>query len=276
MQRLLFVILAGVAVLSLALASHAEALTVSPARLEVEGMPGVRVDAEFTVINEEAQSRTFYLSSENFEAQGETGAPNFVPGTEGLASWIDVMPQVTLAPREARTIPFAVNIPAGAEPGGNFAAVFLSTSAPVVEGEEGSQVSVGAKIGVLVLLRVLGDVREGGGLIEFDTADKQHMFSALPVNFYYRFQNTGADRVRPEGTLKIKNMLGMTAAELDANPTEGNVLPSSIRRFELSWGGDAARATTTPGFFGAAAYQLKHFAFGRYAAQLDFAYGENG
>jgi hypothetical protein len=276
MKRLAASLLAFGALSMVLLAPAAQALTVAPARLELEAKPGVNLDAQFTVINEEARARTFYVTTENFEAQGETGSPNFVPGTTGLASWITAPQQVTLAPREAHTVPFVIHVPANADPGGYFAAVFLSDTPPVATGSQ-TEVTVGSKIGVLVLLRVLGDIKEGGGLIEFSPKDHQTTFTALPVNFYYRFQNTGADRVEPQGKLTIKNTIGLTAATIAANPSEGNILPGSTRRFEVMWGtAPQADASSTSGFFGKAGYEWHHFALGRYAAHLDIAYGANG
>ncbi len=276
MNRFFFSVLVFGASAMVIFAPHAHALTVSPARLEVEGAPGAAVDTQFTVINEGAQPQTFYLSTENFTSQGETGAPSFLPENTGLASWITVEPQVTLAPQEARTVPFTIHVPANADPGGAFAAVFMSNVPPAIAGS-GSQVSVGSKIGVLVLLRVLGDVKEGGGVIEFSPKDHQRVFTSLPVSFYYRFQNSGGDRVLPKGSIAVKDMIGLSAATLPANASEGNVLPASTRRFETVWGpAEAPNATSSGGFFGAAIYELRNFAFGRYAAHLALAYGANG
>ena len=180
--------------------NQALALTVSPIKLELSGDPGKAVNGEFLLLNEQKEEKTFYASFENFEAQGETGAPNFVPGKEGLATWITAPARITLKPAEQKTVSFSIQIPKDADPGGHFAAIFLSTTPSQEQG--GGQVAVGAKVGILVLLKVSGATKEGGGLLEFSSQNKQKFFSALPITFIYRFQNSGGDRVKPDGEIK--------------------------------------------------------------------------
>jgi hypothetical protein len=256
------------AVVTLGMPSVTHALTVSPARIEVSGDPGATVHSSFNIINEQGDAGTYYSASENFEAQGETGTPNFVPATEGLATWISVAPQVMLSKGQEMAIPFSITIPRDATPGGYFAAIFLSTTPPH---EAQGQVSVGARIGVLVFLHVAGQVKEAGGLLDFGTLSGQRFFTSLPVSFSYRFNNAGSDRVQPSGWLTIADTIGLTSASLPANPATGNILPNSIRKFSVTWGDEADAAPS--GFFGAAAYEWSHFAFGWYRAHLNLTYG---
>ena len=259
----------------------AKALTVVPPRLELEGDPGVTVNSEFKVINESAETQTYYTQVENFEAKDELGNPQFVQTKEGLAIWTSVAATVSVAPGEKKSIPFTIKIPRNAEPGGYFASIFVRTTPPP---SQGGEVSIGARLGTLVLLRVNGDIQEGVDILEFSTKDKKRFHTSLPIELYYRFQNTGADRVRPEGEVIIKNIFGLKAKVLSANRSEGSVLPRSIRRFEMAWinGGGGQEdpavqvaARTPGGFFEEAKYQWDHFAVGIYTAKLDIAFGEN-
>lgn len=270
----------GIALVSLFLLvplGSARALTVSPVRLELSGDPGSQISSSFKVTNDEAETKSLYTTFENFEALGESGTPNFKPDTEGLASWLRAPDQVELAPGETKTVDFSIEIPASAEPGGYFAAIFLGSTPPASNSNE---VAIGSRIGSLVLFRVNGDIEEGGTLLEFSTIDKKKIYTSLPVNFFYRFNNTGADRVFPKGSLTIKNTLGMKTAIIDANPTQGNILPRSIRRFELWWKKDSTDGlpATPPAhvsFFETVGYQWKNFAFGTYRANLAITYGSN-
>ncbi len=255
----------------------AQAMTISPVRLEISGDPGATVGGFFKVINDENESKTLYTVFQNFEAMGETGSPSFVNAKEGLATWITAPDQITVAPGETKIVDFSVTVPADAEPGGYFSAIFLGTNPPA---ENPNQLSIGARIGTLLLFRVSGDVEEGASLLEFSAKDGKKWFSALPINYYYRFQNTGADRVMPKGELVIKNIFGMQTKVQDANPVQGNVLPKSIRRFELWWQKDSEEAVAKPqpenlGFFSSVSYQWNNFAFGRYTADLNLMYGSN-
>lgn len=247
------------------------ALTVSPARLEIKADPGETITGEVLLINDQNDTQTFYTSSEKFEAQGETGTPTFASTKEGLASWIQVEEKITLGKGEQKKIAFTVNVPKDADAGGHFAAIFLSTVPQVLQ--EG-QVSVGAKIGVLLLLKVSGAVKEGGGVLDFKTKDDSSFFTTLPIALSYRFQNSGGDRVNPAGTIVINNTFGFESKTLDANPSKGNVLPESIRRFDVEWG--TVSASSSKGFFTTARVQLKQFAFGFYTLHLHLSYGTNG
>lgn len=257
------------------------ALTISPARIEIAGDPGETIEGEYLLQNEQKETKTFYWTAENFESQGDTGAPKFIGAQEGLATWIDSSKQVTLQPGQEVKLKYKITIPADAEPGGYFATNFWGTTNPEMsEGESG--VMIGAMLSApLVLLRVNGDFEEGGGIEEFETLDKKRFFITLPIDLMYRFKNTGADRVKPVGEIAIKNTVWLTTSVLNANPQDGNVLPQSTRKYTIAWNGvdDNDRYADTPlkapdgFFFGPLKYQFQHFALGMYTAQVRVSYG---
>ena len=275
MRNLLYTILIVFAIAGIA--SPVFALTVSPARVEITGDPGTTLQGEIELFNEQEGTRTFFTSFENFEPSGDSGAPHFIGAKDGLATWIRSDNKVVLESGVRVKVPYSITIPQNAEPGGHFAAIFFGSQEPGATG--GGQVSVGGKIGVLVLLRVSGDVAEGGGLLEFIAKDKQRFFSALPVTFTYRLNNTGGDRVVPLGEIKIKNTLRMNSATLLANKNEGSALPGSARKFEVTWGEISQPTNTTeqktesPGFFEMAGKQWSDFHFGWYTANLNLTWG---
>lgn len=250
----------------------ANALTVSPARAELTADPGQAVSDSFLVINEQDAEQTYYTSVENFESQGETGTPNFTASKEGLPSWVQVQDKVTLKKGERAKIQYTISVPPDADAGGHFAAIFLSTVPPSTkEGE----VSVGAKVGMLVLLKVTGDVKEQGNLLSFTVKEDKKTLTNLPVDFIYRFKNDGNDRVKPEGFITINNTFGMEVARIDANKASGNVLPMSVRRFEARFGEKEAPAVSAP-FFEQVAFQRENFALGMYTANISLSFGDAG
>lgn len=258
---------------------NAHALTVSPVKLELRGDPGATVGSDFLLINEQDEEQTFYVSFANFEAQGESGTPQFVESGDDLATWIHLVSSeeapseslntVTLAPGATQKVYFEVTIPEDASPGGHFAAIFWGTSPET--SDEAAELGLGAKVGILTFLSVNGEVAEEGGLVEFGVQDGQKLFTELPVNFYYRFQNDGGDRIVPTGDISIKNTLGLKTDLFSANAAESNVLPLSIRRFEASWG--TAPEQALDGFWDHVKAQWSQFACGYYQAELDLGYG---
>lgn len=251
----------------------ASAITVSPARLEVSGDPGKTISGDFIIVNDQNYAQTFYTSTENFEAQGESGTPSFsAANKDGLSKWIAVVDKIEVKAGDRVRVPFVVTIPANADAGGHFAAIFLTTAPPQALG---SEVSIGSKVGMLMLLRVSGDIKEGGGVLTFKTKDDKTFLTSLPVHFSYRFSNDGNDRVNPTGVIAIKNTVGMSVVDINANKNQGNVLPKSVRRFDLTWG-DATNLPSSASFFDNVRYQWRNFALGMYTADLDLTFGTSG
>jgi hypothetical protein len=252
------------------ISSTAHALTISPVRVEVAGDPGQTLKGELELFNEQADTKRFFSTFENFEPSGETGSPHFIGSEDGLATWLGTLPEVTIATNEKKVIPYTITIPVDAEPGGYFAAIFFGEQDPRTLGA--GEVSIGGKLGVLLLVRVNGDIEEEGGISDFKIDNGGKLFSSLPVMFGYRFTNDGGDRVVPLGDVLIKNTFGGLTATLDANIQEGNVLPGSGRKFTVMWG-ESPEADVPVSFLGTVASQLRDFHIGLYTAELNILYG---
>lgn len=251
----------------------AQALTISPARAELTGDPGETISGTITLVNPLDIDQTYYTSIENGEADGETGTPIFNSIKDGLPTWVKIAEKITLKKGERQTVVYTVVIPKEAESGGYFGAIFLSTVPPSA-GE--GQVSVGAKMGMLVFLKVTGTVKEQGGLSGFRTKNGKYVLTSLPVDFTFKFMNEGNDKVKPEGALTIKNMVGMKSAEIEINKEQGqNVLRGSSRRFNVRYG-DVDAPTVSAPFFEHVTFQKNHFALGMYSANLKLAFGDKG
>ncbi len=255
--------------------SYAIGISVSPARYEIAADKAKTVYGELTVTNNSDNDQTYNTSVENFTAQGETGVPLFTRSETSIASWLQIEPSVVIAKGEKKTLKFSIVVPENAESGGHFGAIFLQSKPP--EGKDTS-VAIGTKVGMLILLKVNGDIKIGGDIKDFsanspsssDEKDKI-FFTDLPINLSYRFTNSGNDRVNPYGIITIKNTLGITSETISANSTQGNVLPQSTRKFDVLWGvGEKEEIPVS--YFSRAFYQAKHFAFGLYTAQLSIAY----
>jgi hypothetical protein len=253
----------------------AHATTTSPVKLELEADPGTTLRSSIKVTNDTQNTETLYTTTLNFEPKGdESGEPNFISTKDGLAAWVKTEDSITLGPKEQKVLPFTIQIPSGTEPGGYFGALFTSTTPP--KENDGGNVLLTERVGTLILLRVNGNLADSGDILEFGTKDKKFWYTALPIGFYFRFQNSGLDRVHPLGDVLIKNTLGRTTKTIEANPEGGNVLPKSIRRFELAWqSGSSPSNDTLPkeGFWKKVNYELTHFALGRYTVHLNLAYG---
>jgi hypothetical protein len=250
-------------------AHDAAALTISPVRVEITGNPGQTLRGEMEILNEQGETKTFFSSFENFEPSGDTGSPRFVSNTGNLSTWMKTTQRIDIATNEKQIIPFTIAIPADAEPGGYFSAIFWGSQDPKTQ--EAGEVAIGGKLGVLILLRVAGDIHEEAGLSEFVADNGKRLLTAVPVTIGYRFTNKGDDRVVPLGDIVIKNTFGMEVESLKANESEGNVLPNSSRKFQVIWSKDAPK--DIQGFLANAKAQLANFHFGFYRAQAAIVWG---
>lgn len=248
----------------------ARALTLSPPRILLATKAGSEVGSVIRLFNESSVPVRVVSVFQNFTAEGETGAPRFIPAdnqTSGLAQWTHLdRSNFVLAPNEERLIHFTIAVPADAASGGYYGAILWSVHA---EGVGESGVNIVGQTGTLVLLTVTGALREEMRLAEFSRDEK--WYDALPVSFAVRLENTGTVHVIPEGAVEIRNMFGKTIAELPLNAFRGTVLPDSVRRFNVRWEKQLGTDPHSPSL----AHELNNFAFGRYTARLSAAYGSD-
>jgi hypothetical protein len=260
-------------------AAPAWALTVSPTIFDQTSDAGKTLTGTIRLTNETDAAQTYYTSVQNFVAEGEDGRQSFLPETDrtGLAQWLKPgIPNITLKAGEVREVNWSLELPKNAEPGGHYAAMFFSTQPP---NDKGITVGIGAKLGVLFLVNVNGDIKEQATVESFrvyegDSAFGGHetsFLSYLPADFELRIRNQGSVHVRPKGVIRIMSMIGREASSIDVNPLDSKVLPSSIRRVRSVWGPtDLSKAE---GFFQGVKNEWKGFAFGRYTAKAEATFG---
>lgn len=263
-----------------------KALTISPPLMEIDANPGEVIKKVIKVSfgTEETETKDLYYASvANFTARGEEGEPGFLEPEEpdeirpySLASWIEIeTAPFALKKNETKEIPFTIRVPQEAEPGGHYGVIFFSTQPLVMERE---QIAIGVigKIGSLILLRVAGEIIEEGRLIEFDTVDKKSLYNRLPIDFMFRFENTGNVHLKPQGAIRITNLFGKRVIDVLVNEKGGNVLPVSIRKFTSSWEKKDTVLAKDKGFFAELKNEKNNFALGRYKAELILSGFEGG
>jgi len=116
-----------------------------------------------------------------------------------ITAWIKIPTDpITIAAGETKEIPFSIEVPSGAAPGGHFGGIFLSLT-PERPKETG--VGVGFQVGTIINLRISGDVFEEARIREFRT--DRAMYSTPDVTFITRVENVGNVLIRPRGPLEI-------------------------------------------------------------------------
>jgi hypothetical protein len=234
-------------------------IRISPPILEIEVEPGNTYSDYIKIENlDEFEAITLYPQIVSFIAKGEEGAQEFIEDSEetssySLSQWMNISTdELEIQPLERVVLPFTINVPQDAEPGGRYGAVLLGNQ-PVSSGEVGNNVSLGAKSGTIILARIAGDIEESAKINSFGI-DKE-FYQYPPVEFNIVVENTGNIHVKPIGNIEISNIFGKVVDEINVNEGLGNVLPDSTRKFTSTW-------------------DKEGLTLGRYTAALNLKYGE--
>lgn len=247
----------------------AKAATIAPSVVELDSFPGEVVESTITVFNTGASEQTYFLDLLAFEPNGQDGTPLFTPfntSQNEFLSWIDFPVREVSVPAVSKVdVPFSVVIPDDVPAGSYYGAITVSTAPTDVVSSNGATIE--AKTAVLVFLTVGGETIEKLELLDFtlERSDASHPFGL----FSYRLQNQGNVHLTPKGEIRIRGIFGQTVRILDANQTEGRVLPDSTRTFTVSY------EQVEGNWIARAGDQLRHLAFGPMTAELSLDYGSD-
>jgi len=249
------------------------ATTIISPVLELEADPGTVQPGVVKVYNETNNSLFLVSSVEEFTAGDEDGQPIYIPEGDraDFLGWFTVGEEtLTLVPGQAAVVPFTVDIPDNAVPGGYYATIFWEDVPP--QRAEVGNVGVRGKVGTLIFLRINGEVIEQGEILEFGTRDNQTTFYQLPVIFFARIANQGNVHLRPQGTITVRNMLGKKKV-FQLGDGKGNILPNSIRRFEVVWGQTAIQGNFFQQAWSQFIAEARDVTIGKFTARLDVTFG---
>lgn len=236
---------------SLAALAQGLPVAIETTRIEITGYPGESASSSFPFWNGTEEFLPVHLETADFAPQDEEGHVSVgakIPEGNSIKGWIHPeLNDFAVAPKTAFDMRFRVDIPSTADPGTHYG-VLLVSAAPVVKaGGAATQV----KIGPLILVRVLGDVKEK---LTLESLSVPHFAESPPIMLSVRFRNEGTVHEAPIGDIEVRNMFGEFVAT-GTLPVR-NVLPGAIRKVEASVG---------DGLW-----------LGRYTVLLRATYGDNG
>lgn len=205
-------------------AYNSYAITIGPAKLEYKVNPGDTINGEIFLMNETSDKQIFYPSFEKFtEVNGEK---KFLAGEKSeLTEWFIFPKEIVLEAGEKKNIPFKIEVPLNAPPGGHFAVIWWGNKS--LNSETGDNVSIVTRAGILVYLQVSGEINESGKLLNFNLANNKFLFWSLPINFLVSFRNEGNTYLKPKGDITIKNIFGKNKAIFGVNEADRILLPGT-------------------------------------------------
>jgi hypothetical protein len=241
--------------------SAAQGLQISPAIVELNAEKGKTYTLNLKVTNVTLTQLVYSTTANDFDAKDESGAANVLlnstlPPTASIVTWLKTDSQFTLDSHESRSLVAQVTVPSDAEAGGHYGVLRFSGHAPEISG---TGVGLSASAGMLILIRVAGNITESASLASFNTAhgsSQTSFFENAPIDFVTRIKHDGNIHVKPTGTVTIQDAFGNTVGTVPVNDTKAIVLPSSIRRFDSEY--------------------KSGWMFGMYTANLALGYGTTG
>src|SRR5438128_10300263 len=234
------------------LTSASPLISINPAHVELTATPGAHLASGFKFWNGTSAGLLIHLEPADFTPQGEEGQI-LVDGEEdpinSLKAWVrTATPDVNIRAGTELAIDFSLDVPANASPGSHWCTL-LTVLAP--QGT-GAGTAVQTRLGLLILVRVLGDVREK---LTLESASAPRFTDSPPITVEARFRNGGTAHQAPQGTIEVRNMFGALVAT-GTLPVR-NVLPGVVRKVDASVGDSG-------------------FWLGRYTVLLSVAYGDTG
>jgi hypothetical protein len=216
----------------------ASAIRVQPALFDQAVNPGDRFSTSITVTNPDPVAKQFVVSVEDVSDITTGGQPIFAsPSTTlpeyGLSSWVSVgVPVITIPAHGSAIVPFTIDVPKDAVPGGHYAAIFVTYGAkrPLFTGT-----GIGYQVGSLINLRISGEAKETVDIREFST-DKA-LYQAPDVTFTSVIADSGNVLLRPRGPIDITNMFGQKVGTIVMNGDNQAIFPGSTRTFTAAWSG---------------------------------------
>ena len=223
-------------------------LSINPLLSKINVAPGENWSGFVEIFNSNPRDFEFIIFVQDFRG-GEEGRVEFIDtreieksvdkGKEFLLSqWIDINREpITISARESKIVPFTVNIPENAGPGGKYAAILAAIKPPDHDFSSGASLIVSPSVGSLLLFNVRGNVIESAFIREFST--KRNIYTNPEVPLMVRIQNDGNTHVHPRGDIKIYDRKDKVVEIILVNHGTrfGNILPQSNRSWNFVWEG---------------------------------------
>ncbi len=240
-----------------------QALEIAPPVVTLSANPGQSITTQISLRDISSGNLSVSGQVNDFVAAGEDGTPKILLNDDSgnpysIKAWIAPLPTFLMAPRQIKSLPVTINVPANASPGGHYGVIRFTATPPELHG---TGVSLSASLGALMLLTVNGKTTENMSVAQLSVSHNGKtgtLFESAPLNFTERLKNNGNIHEEPTGQVVVKDMFGKTVGADNINVPPRNVLPQSIRKFEQP--------------FDSTVIGNKKL-FGRYHADLKVTYG---
>jgi hypothetical protein len=274
-RKIQSILTAGVTVLSIAVLgvpaafaatasqSSNDGMKVSPVRTDLVMSPGQTRTVTVMLENVTTTNGSYNVITNDFQAKDETGAPSLLLNgatnvKHGLKAYMSVPKTIAVNAGQEKQVTVNITMPANIAGGGYYGAVRF---VPASTNQGGANVSLSGSVASLILVSVPGNVTEDLQIASFSASHGTSSGSFFTTNkdlsATVRFRNNGNVQEQPFGKILLKKgSKTLGSYEINNSDPRGNVLPDSIRRFDVPLKGIGS--------------------FGKYTLQGNFGYGNKG
>jgi len=209
-------------------------IQISPVTFNFEINAGESKEGSINVHNYNNQIINYTTETGLFATVSEEGAPSFkqVTKEEGITTLVD---WITVAANKEGTIdagssveiPFKIDVPVGAEPGGHYAAIFVKQIIMNIAGQ--TQLGVANRVGAQVLLSVPGATKKSAEISEF--SPPKFIWKG-PLELSLKVGNTGTVHYDSPANITIRPLWG---AESIVDLGTHTLIPGSPRLYKGTW-----------------------------------------
>lgn len=145
-----------------------------------------------------------------------------------VGAWVTLSKsEVSLGPKETKTIEFTIKIPENVEAGDHMGAI-IAQNKEIPEAEEGTGMRIATRVGARIYLTVPGEIIRK---LEFEKFTWK--LENRQITFYLDLANKGNARLLPKGEIEIKNIFGKVVDKIEI--TEREVFPRSTITVPIKW-----------------------------------------
>ena len=147
-----------------------------------------------------------------------------------MKDWITIpadQAQGAIDAKQEKEVNFTINIPANADPGGHYAAIFAKQVVKTPSGA--TQLGVANRVGALVLVSVPGIVTKTAEITQFSYPK---VVWKTPTEFTMKVKNTGTVHYDSKGQVELKSLLGKVQTVDVGTHT---VIPQNSRNYAGTW-----------------------------------------
>lgn len=224
------VVAACAGVVANATTTHAASggLTISPTSVDVTVAPGGIYKGEMLVMNQGELDVAYSVYATPYSVTGEEYKPYFSPvkGATDITKWFtfDKSGSDSLKIGTQESIPYTITVPKNVGAGGYYATIFAETS------DKGGAAGVVTRkrVGMIVYLRVSGDVKESGSVNAWNVAWMQQ----APLRADVKVANTGSAHFKANVHVTVSDLFGSKKFSYERAP---EILPQKLRDIPISW-----------------------------------------